>query len=135
MELKVGEWVRTEEGFIFQLMKESYHQFITTTKYDRDKHKNYKGRYIEELKDFYLYLDIDKIKKLKRAFNYKNLIKDGDFVNGYPVREINGKLCNLDLNNMEWTSLEDIDIWEGIVTKEQMEDIQYVIKRDKKKNM
>ena len=55
-----------------------------------------------------------------------DLIEEGDYVNGYPVRKINGKLCNFDLNEMEWTPLENIDVWENIVTKEQFEKEEYV---------
>lgn len=56
-----------------------------------------------------------------------DLIEDGDYLNGYLVRKINGELCNFDLNNMEWTPLRNIDIFESIVTKEQFEEIEYRI--------
>ena len=51
-----------------------------------------------------------------------DVIKEGDYVNGYLVREIDGKLCNFDLNNMKWISLDEIDIFENVLTSELFEE-------------
>lgn len=70
---------------------------------------------------------IEKTRIVKHSKNIIDLIEDGDYLNGYLVRKINGELCNFDLNNMEWTLLRNIDIFESIVTKEQFESIEYKI--------
>lgn len=64
---------------------------------------------------------------VKHSKNIIDLIEYGDYLNGYLVRKINGELCNFDLNNMEWTLLKNIDIFESIVTKQQFENIEYKI--------
>lgn len=59
-----------------------------------------------------------------------DLIEEGDYVNGYPVKRIpnfDNVLCVFDLNIMEWIPLKDIDVLETIVTKEQFEEIGYKI--------
>lgn len=62
----------------------------------------------------------------------KELVHEGDYVNGYICRIIDNKMCNFDLNIMEWIPLEDIDIWYGIVTKEDFETMEYRIGELKK---
>ena len=70
--------------------------------------------------------------KLKHSKNIIDLIEVGDYVNGYYCRYITdintGEeiLCNFDLNEMRWIPLEDIDVWESIVTKEQFSSVEYV---------
>jgi len=51
-------------------------------------------------------------------------------VNGYPVKMINNKLCNFDLNIMEWVEIERIildRLLETIVTKEQFKAVEYEV--------
>ncbi len=62
----------------------------------------------------------------------KELVHEGDYVNGYICKRIDNKMCNFDLNVMEWVRLEDIDIWYDIVTKEDFETIKYTISKLKK---
>lgn len=60
------------------------------------------------------------------------VVKVGDYVNGYPVRRIanfNNELCNFDLNTMEWTPLRDIDVYYNILTKEQYMQNCYTVER------
>ena len=64
---------------------------------------------------------------LDYSSDIKELVYEGDYVNGYICRIINNKMCNFDLNVMEWVRLEDIDIWYDIVTKEDFEAMKYVI--------
>lgn len=71
------------------------------------------------------YLSIKTIEKHSK--NIKDIIEDGDYLNGYLVRKINEELCNFDLNTMEWTPLKNIDIFESLVTKQQFESIEYKI--------
>ena len=64
---------------------------------------------------------------LDYSSDIKELVCEGDYVNGYICRIIDNKMCNFDLNVMEWVRLEDIDIWYDIVTKEDFEAMKYVI--------
>ena len=64
---------------------------------------------------------------LDYSSDIKELVHEGDYVNGYICRIIDNKMCNFDLNVMEWISLEDIDILYGIVTKEDFETMEYQI--------
>ena len=64
--------------------------------------------------------------------NIIDLIEEGDFVNGYPVRKIpnfNNELCNFDLNKMEWTQLKNIDVYYNILTKERYMQNCYTVER------
>ena len=61
-----------------------------------------------------------------------DLIEEGDFVNGYPVRRIqnfNNELCNFDLNTMEWIPLRNIDVYYNVLTKEQYMQNCYTVER------
>ena len=108
--IEVGDYVRTNDGIIGKLL------FIMNEEYgikfgnnDTCVWKTFRESIV------------------KHSKNIIDLIEIGDYVNGYPVRENNGKLCNFDLNNMEWIPLEEIDVWESIVTKEQFESVEYKV--------
>lgn len=104
-EIEVGEYVRTTNGEIGKarvIIQDMI--FINTNQY------------------YYLESDIK-----KRSKNIKELIEDGDYLNGYLVRKINGELCNFDLNEERWIQIKNIDIIESLVTHEQFEEIEYKI--------
>ena len=131
-EIKVGEYVR-DKGLIFCIMGIDYDDYITDIIYNPEIHKGYKGRYDFGVKDYLLYFTKEQIRKMKHSSNLIDLIQCGDYVNGYPVRRIlnfNNKLCNFDLNKMEWIPLDEIDVWYKVVTKEMMESISYKVKTD-----
>lgn len=111
---KIGEYVRTKNGYIGKIITR---QGGYGLRYELDINKeiqnNWKYGWIHE----------DNIKK--HSFNKIDLIEDFDYVNGYLCRNINGKMCNFDLNMMEWTPLENIDIWDNILTHEQYENNCY----------
>ncbi len=110
-EIKVGEYCRSDLGSIGKVTR--IEDNTTTKFYYEDK----------EL------ITIDK-RVIKHSSNLIDLIEVGDYVNGYPVRRIlnfNNKLCNFDLNKMEWIPLDEIDIWYEVVTKEMMESISYKV--------
>ena len=54
-------------------------------------------------------------------------------MNGYYCRYITDintgeeHLCNYDLNEMRWIPLENIDVWESIVTKEAFAQMEYKV--------
>ena len=111
--MKVGDYVRTKDGRIFRWSK-----LCTTDIEDYMEHTR-KILYIED--------------EIKSSPNIIDLIEVGDYVNGYYVDNITdidtglSVMCNFDLNKMEWTPLENIDIWYSIVTKEQFESMQYEV--------
>ena len=118
MEIQEGEYVRTVQGTIAKI---EVIEFDIGVKIDTGLLVYRRVMTIN---------DTDYVKKeviKKHSFKIKDLVEDGDFVNGYPVRKINGKLCNFDLNEMEWTPLENIDVWENIVTKEEFERRSYKV--------
>ena len=81
-------------------------------------------------------IERDSIKDIKESI--LDLIEVGDYVNGYPVRRIanfNNELCNFDLNNMEWTTLKDIDIYYNILTKELYQANCYTVERKEEWNI
>lgn len=105
-EIKIGEYVRNEMGEILKVDKVD-------------------DKYIYEKEILSWCHSCAKRLIVKHDKNILKIIKDGDLLNGYPVKEIKGVLCNFDLNVMEWTPLENIDVVETIVTREYLEEIMY----------
>lgn len=120
-EIKVGDWIRTNWGHIGKLKR------IELDKNDKSlKWYVFDQFEINIIKEEY----INKPYIVKHSPNLIDIIEEGDYINGYPVRRIlnfNNKLCNFDLNNMEWIPLEEIDVWYEVVTKEMMESISYKV--------
>ena len=111
MEIEVGEYIRTKNGKIDKVINNNC----------------YMPQYIECEKSLLYKEDI-----VNHSKNLIDLIEEGDFVNGYPVRRIpnfNNELCNFDLNIMEWTPLKNIDVYYNILTKEQYMQNCYTVER------
>ena len=111
MDIKVGEYIRTKNGKIDKVINNNC----------------YMPQYIECEKSLLYKEDI-----VNHSKNLIDLIEEGDFVNGYPVRRIpnfNNELCNFDLNAMEWTPLKNIDVYYNILTKEQYMQNCYTVER------
>ena len=111
MEIEVGEYIRTKNGKIDKVINNNC----------------YMPQYIECEKSLLYKEDI-----VNHSKNLIDLIEEGDFVNGYPVRRIpnfNNELCNFDLNTMEWTPLKNIDVYYNILTKEQYMQNCYTVER------
>lgn len=111
MEIEVGEYIRTKNGKIDKVINNNC----------------YMPQYIECEKSLLYKEDI-----VNHSKNLIDLIEEGDFVNGYPVRRIpnfNNELCNFDLNTMEWIPLKDIDVYYSILTKEQYQLNCYTVER------
>ena len=109
--IEVGEYVRTKNGKIDKVINNNC----------------YMPQYIECEKSLLYKEDI-----VNHSKNLIDLIEEGDFVNGYPVRRIanfNNELCNFDLNTMEWIPLKDIDVYYSILTKEQYQLNCYTVER------
>lgn len=132
LELKKGMYIRTNKGKIGKIIKQidnsgSLH------------HNNYV--WLLDNGDV-LALHSNKVKNA--SFNLIDLIKVGDYVNGYKVEEVNNNLnehkgiCNC-LDTYLWCvneldKFEEIVIFENdiksVVTKEQFESCKYVIERN-----
>lgn len=115
MEIEVGEYIRTKNGKIDKVINNNC----------------YMPQYIECEKSLLYKEDI-----VNHSKNLIDLIEEGDFVNGYPVRRIpnfNNELCNFDLNTMEWTPLKNIDVYYNILTKEQYQANCYTVEREEEK--
>ena len=116
MEIQVGEYVRIKGGTIDKV-----------SAIDRKKGWLYNtekgiGRYA-----------IGTINDIERhSFDIRKLIEDGDYVNGYPIVELkDGKLYSVDFcmeDQLEFVPLENIDIFETIVTKELFKDVEYEVR-------
>lgn len=109
--IEAGEYVRTKNGKIDKVINNNC----------------YMPQYIECEKSLLYKEDI-----VNHSKNLIDLIEEGDFVNGYPVRRIpnfNNELCNFDLNTMEWILLKDIDVYYSILTKEQYQLNCYTVER------
>lgn len=109
--IEAGEYVRTKNGKIDKVINNNC----------------YMPQYIECEKSLLYKEDI-----VNHSKNLIDLIEEGDFVNGYPVRRIpnfNNELCNFDLNTMEWIPLKDIDVYYSILTKEQYQLNCYTVER------
>ena len=110
--IEAGEYVRTKNGKIDKVINNNC----------------YMPQYIECEKSLLYKEDI-----VNHSKNLIDLIEEGDFVNGYPVRRIpnfNNELCNFDLNTMEWIPLKDIDVYYSILTKEQYQLNCYTVERN-----
>lgn len=115
-EIEVGEYVRTTKGYIAKVI-EYKDELICDKTIDKCDGEEFKYFFREDVEE----------NIVKHSKNIIDLIEDGDYLNGYLVRKINGELCNFDLNTMEWTLLKNIDIFESLVTKQQFESIEYKI--------
>lgn len=101
--ININEYVRTNDGSIYQL---------------------------EDLEDQIFLSDKFYNNIVKHSKNIIDIIEEGDFVNGYICKRIpnfDNKMCNFDLNLMQWIPLEDIDIWYDVVTHEQFKQMKYIV--------
>ena len=122
--IEVGEYVRTVDGKIAIFDRYSSRKETSIYKSPFNCFIKLQGRKtpLQCHRDFIV----------NHSFNIIDLIEVGDYVNGYPVRRIpnfNNKLCNFDLNSMEWTPLRDIDVYYNILTKEQYMQNCYTVER------
>ena len=124
MEIKVGEYGRTNKGkiFIFAWLENSDGKRYT------NKVLLGNGKIFEN--KFYYFDDGEEI--VKHSKNIIDLIEVGDYVNGEQVSNVD-KIDNI--NFIEWTDgdmykteIENDKFIETIVTKEMMESISYKVK-------
>ena len=136
--IEVGEWIKTEIGLIRRI--KSIDKEEATENCPVDMYWCNLDKPIEILKecskDTIYAIEMSNAEKLKHSKNVIDLIEEGDYVNGKRVFETenrindNGEKVVLTENYDEWTDdgvIANKDI-ETILTKEQMEANQYVVK-------
>ena len=103
-EIKVGEYVRTDKGYIFTVDAER--------------------KVLSGLK----FLDVQYVNIVKHDFDIKKIVEIGDYINGDRIISDDGKLAIEVIEQMPpYTYLEEIEI-EDIVTHEQFEQSKYRVK-------
>ena len=103
-EIKVGEYVRTDKGYIFTVDAER--------------------KVLSGLK----FLDVQYGNIVKHDFDIKKIVEIGDYINGDRIISDDGKLAIEVIEQMPpYTYLEEIEI-EDIVTHQQFKSIEYKVK-------
>ena len=103
-EIEVGEYVRTDKGYIVKIDKEK---------------KN-----LQMLK----FLDVEYGNILKHSKNTIDLIEEGDYVNGKYVYSIGTAIGNLPIINHTDGTFTPSNLIESIVTKEMFASMKYKVK-------
>ena len=111
-EIKVGEWVRTDNGIIGKYVK--YRGIEDSIETD----KKWIGFDIEK--------DI-----VKHSLNLIDLIQCGDYVNGYKVDDIEKRKLIIGNTTRAIEQIVENDEIETVVTKEQFESISYKVWKKK----
>ena len=126
--IEVGEYIRTSRGIIGKIIRVEFDEIDKSLKWYVFLGKDEFG--IEKE----IYINKPYIKNHSKE--PIDLIEVGDYVNGYYCRYITDintgekYLCNYDLNEMRWIPLENIDICDNILTKEQYEATCYKVKEE-----
>ena len=131
MKLEIGKFIRTPYGIrkIVNITKDDGYGKPKVRVIELDRHLNTPYKF-----DYIFYTDENVIKKCKTSYNIIDLIEVGDYVNGHKVSKvlIAPLLRELELEEVGYyvDSPEEITEEEikSILTKEQLEAIQYVVK-------
>lgn len=127
MELKVGMYVRTKEGYIAKLLHYGYNTGISGKIHLFD-------RQIRDISDLVYendnFLWDKELKEYIKNYSYDilDLIEVGDYVNGYYVEDVLKTFVNVAVgsNYFQSPTIYEKDI-KSIVTKEQFENMEYKI--------
>ena len=122
-EIKVGEYVRNNEGYIGKIGKIFYDEQEKQNYYSCEKHNVMASGYNEQI--------------VKHSFNLIDLIEEGDYVNGNIVYEIlddeiellSGKIRKKRIHFITGHLIDEDGI-KSIVTKEQFKSVEYVIEEE-----
>lgn len=113
MEIEVGEYVRTDKGYITKMSSEEFIKIML-------ENKSVFG------------------KALKHSKNIIDLIEVGDYVNGYKVISVDYDVMDaktecieLDLNNNYQYNFISANQIKTIITHEQFESIEYKVEEDR----
>ena len=115
-EIKIGEFIRTKEGYIFQIIGQS--KRVDHTLYDTDNFGICSSTVLEEITK-------------KQSKNILDLIEKGDYVNGKLVLNVDKVERK---NFIEWedgdmysTEIPNNKFIKDIVTKEQFNQMKYIV--------
>ena len=135
-EIKAGDYVRTNKGIIGKI--ETINKYGVITKYDDEEDK------ISTAENYYINkgLEVNEDDIVKHSKNIIDLIEIGDIVNNHYVKAVylDGAVKYIKLDNAyspenHFTGVRTYeDDIETILTKEQMEANQYVVKRNMETN-
>jgi hypothetical protein len=118
--IEVGEYVRTKDGIIAKVT------YVDGLMIDCDED-------VFDLKNLAMMeIPIEYAEEyiIKHSFNIIDLIEEGDYVNGYKVKEINKKRIGFQSshNSISYEYWEDNYDIKSIVTKEQFASMKYKVK-------
>lgn len=127
MELKVGMYVRTKEGYIAKLLHYGYNTGISGKSHLFDRQIRDISDLVYETDNF---LWDKELKEYIKNYSYDilDLIEAGDYVNGYYVEDVLKTFVNVAVgsNYFQSPTIYEEDI-KSIVTKEQFENMEYKI--------
>lgn len=127
MELKVGMYVRTKEGYIAKLLHYGYNTGISGKIHLFDRQIRDISDLVYETDNF---LWDKELKEYIKNYSYDilDLIEVGDYVNGYYVEDVLKTFVNVAVgsNYFQSPTIYEKDI-KSIVTKEQFENMEYKI--------
>lgn len=127
MELKVGMYVRTKEGYIAKLLHYGYNTGISGKIHLFDRQIRDISDLVYETDNF---LWDKELKKYIKNYSYDilDLLEEGDYVNGYYVEDVLKTFVNVAVgsNYFQSPTIYEKDI-KSIVTKEQFENMEYKI--------
>ena len=117
MEIEVGDWIRSKDGFIGKVRRITYDDMEKSNYYICEKDNIMASNYLENI--------------AKHSKIISEIVEVGDYVNGELVYNEQGYLA---IERCEYIPpfelLENIDI-KSIVTHEQMASIEYKVEEDK----
>lgn len=124
MEIEVGEWIRSKDGYIGKVKKITYDNMEKCNYYICEKDNVMASNYLENI--------------AKHSKNIIDLVEVGDYVNGnkvisvdYDVIDNKTECIELDLNNNYQYNFISARQIKTIITKEQMQSIEYKLEEDK----
>ena len=116
--MKVGEYVRTDDGLIGKIVSEPY-EYKDSIVHDIDFGDN------NIYNEYEMYQNI-----IKTSPSKTDILEVGDYVNGYLIieKDINNELRYIDLKDRNMKYVKYLDI-KSIVTKEMFKNMEYEVKQ------
>ena len=116
MEIEVGDWIRSKDGFIGKVQKISYDNMEKSNYYICEKDNVMASNYLENI--------------AKHSKIISEIVEVGDYVNGKLIHKIDkgSNYCYLYYGNCKTFVNYQI---KSIVTHEQMQSIEYKVEEDK----
>lgn len=116
MEIEVGEYVRSKDGYIGKVQKITYDNIGKCNYYICEKNNVMASNYSENI--------------TKHSKNIIDLVEIDDYVNGYKVVHIAGHYISVESSYNYDLCFEEQDI-KSIITHEQFKSIEYKVEEGK----